>query len=143
MPSVAVLRTVQPASFPREPTSLLRPYSPASASRRSFPVAPLRIRARTFRPVPVPAHRGVGPTALTAVLHYYGGPDLSLRIAEALRTLPYSLAYPSGSSAPDRRHEHPPRGRNEISPGQAFLCPLRAVRTHPVSERAPQVFPSP
>lgn len=123
MPSVAVLRTAQPASFPREPTSLLRPYSTASASHRSFPVAPLRSRASPFRRSPVPTHRGVGPAALPAVPHYYGGPDFSLRVGPAFRTRPYRWAYPSGSSAPDWRHEHPRRGRNETSPGQALLCP--------------------
>ena len=35
-----------------------------------------------------------------AVHRYHEGPDFSLRIDPAFRTLPYSSVYPSGSSAP-------------------------------------------
>ena len=117
------LQAEQPASFPQEPTSPLRPYSSAPVSPRSLPVAPLRTPARAFRLRPGPALSSAGPVTLVPVPHYYEGPDFSLRVDEAFRTLPYRLVYPSGSSAPSRRHEHPLRGRNEISPGQTPLCP--------------------
>jgi hypothetical protein len=117
------LQAEGPASFPQEPTSPPRPYSSASVSLRSLPVAPLGTTVAAFRRRPGPALRGTGPATLAAVPHYYEGPDFSLRVDEPFRTLPYRLVYPSGSSAPSRRHEHPLRGRNEISPGQTFLCP--------------------
>jgi hypothetical protein len=86
-------------------------------------VAPLRATAEAFRPHQCPALHDAGPAALAAVRRYYEGPDLSLRVDEPFRTLPYRPVYPSGSSAPPWRHEHRHRGRNEISPGQTFLCP--------------------
>jgi hypothetical protein len=123
MASAAALQAEVPASFPQEPTSPPRPYSSASVSLRSLPVAFLHATAEAFRPHQCPALYDAGPAALPAVRHYYEGPDLSLRVDEPFRTLPYRLVYPSGSSAPSRRHEHPLRGRNEISPGQTLLCP--------------------
>jgi hypothetical protein len=44
------LQAETPASFPREPTSPLRPYSSASVSLRSLPVAPLRTWPPPFGP---------------------------------------------------------------------------------------------
>ena len=123
MTTATGLQAEQPASFPQEPTSPLRPYSLAPASLRSLPVAPLRATAEAFRPHQCPALHDASPAALAAVRRYYEGPDLSLRVDEPFRTLPYRLVYPSGSSAPSWRHEHRHRGRNEISPGQTFLCP--------------------
>jgi hypothetical protein len=45
-------------------------------------------------------------------------PDFSPRLSEAFRSLAYSLAYPSGSSA---LLEHPHQEHDEISPGQTLL----------------------
>ena len=111
------------------------PYSTPAASPRSLSVAPLRITRDAFQPLSCPTLAGAGPAALPAVPHYYEGPDFSLRVAPAFRTLPYSSGYPSGSSAPSRRPEHPLRGRNEISPGQTFLCPP-VPSAHTVSQSA-------
>ena len=123
MTAMAALQTQGPASFPQEPATPPPSYSTASASPRSLSVAPRRTTRGAFRPLSCPTLVGAGPAALTAVHHYHEGPDFSLRIDPAFRTLPYSSIYLSGSSAPSRRHEHPLRGRNEISPGQTFLCP--------------------
>jgi hypothetical protein len=135
MTTATGLQAERPASFPQEPTSPSRPYSSASVSP-SLPSCGLPSHlAATFRPRPGPALFGTGPAALTAVRHYYEGPDLSLRVDEPFRTLPYRLVYPSGSSAPSRQHEHPLRGRNEISPGQTLLCPS-VPSAHTVSRSA-------
>jgi hypothetical protein len=82
-------------------------------------VASLRIKKNSFRLFSCPALNGAGHAALTALPHYYQDPDFSPRLTEAFRSLPYSLAYPSGSSA--LRHEHPHREHDEISPGQTLL----------------------
>jgi hypothetical protein len=123
MTAMAALQAQGPASFPQERAAPPPPYSTAPASPRSLSVAPRRITKGAFRPLSCPTLAGAGPAALAAGHRYYEGPDLSLRVDPAFRTLPYSSVYPSGSSAPPRRHEHRHRGRNEISPGQTFLCP--------------------
>ena len=120
---MAALRAQGPASFPQDRATPPPSYSTASASPRSLPVAPRRTTRGAFRPLSCPTLGGAGPAALPAVHHYHEGPDFSLRVDPAFRTLPYSSVYPSGSSAPSRQHEHHPRGRNEISPGQTPLCP--------------------
>ena len=63
--------------------------------------------------------RAAGHAALTALPHYYRDPDFSPRFTQAFRSLPYSLAYPSGSSA--LRLEYHRREHDEISPGQTPL----------------------
>ena len=120
---MAALQAQGTASFPQELAVPPPPYSTAAASPRSLSVAPRRITKGAFRPLSCPTLAGAGPAALPAVHRYHEGPDFSLRIDPAFRTLPYSSVYPSGSSAPPRRHEHRLRGRNEISPGQTSLCP--------------------
>lgn len=102
-----------------ELTSSFKPYSSAQAPLRSLLVASLRTKRNSFRLFPCPALHGTGHAALTALPHYDQDPDFSPRITEAFRSLPYSLAYPSGSSA--LRHEHPHREHDEISPGQTLL----------------------
>jgi hypothetical protein len=123
MTAMAALRAQGPASFPQERATPPPSYSTASASPRSLPVAPRRTTRGAFRPLSCPTLGGAGPATLTAVHHYHEGPDFSLRIDPAFRTLPYSSIYLSGFSAPTWQHEHHPRGRNEISPGQTLLCP--------------------
>ena len=120
---MAALQAQGPASFPQERATPPPPYSTASASPRSLSVAPRRTTRGALRPLSCPTLAGAGPAALTAVHRYHEGPDFSLRVNPAFRTLPYSSVYPSGSSAPSRRHERLLRGRNEISPGQTLLCP--------------------
>jgi len=66
-----------------------------------------------------PRSGAAGHATLTALPHYYRDPDFSPRITPAFRSLPYSPAYPSGSSA--LRHEHHRREHDEISPGQTPL----------------------
>src|SRR5262249_19258355 len=124
-----------PASPPQKHPPPLPPYSTAAPSRRSLSVAPRRITPGALRPLGHPTLPGAGPAALPAVPHYHGGPDFSLRIDPAFRTLPYSSVYPSGSSAPSRRHELLLRGRNEISPGQTLLCPS-VLSAHTLSRSA-------
>jgi len=104
-----------------ELTSSFKPYSSAPAPLRSLLVASLRTKRNSFRLFSCPALHGAGHAALTALPHYYQGPDFSPRLTKAFRSLPYSLAYPSGSSA--LRHEHHPQERDEISPGQTLLFP--------------------
>src|SRR5262245_11849408 len=99
--------------------SLPRPYSSAHAPLRSLLVASLRTKRSSFRLFSGPALSGADHAALTAFPHYYRGPDFSPRFTQAFRSLPYSLAYPSGSSA--LRHEHHRREHDEISPGQTPL----------------------
>src|SRR5215510_10960940 len=99
--------------------SLPRPYSSAHAPLRSLLVASLRTKRSSFRLFSGPALSGADHAALTAFPHYYRGPDFSPRITQAFRSLPYSLAYPSGSSA--LRLEHHRREHDEISPGQTPL----------------------
>jgi hypothetical protein len=123
MTTTAALQAQGPASFPQERATPPPPYSAASASPRSLSVTPRRTTRGAFRLLSCPTLAGAGPATLTAVHHYHEGPDFSLRVDPAFRALPYSSVYPSGSSAPSRRHEHPHRGRNEISPGQPLLCP--------------------
>ena len=123
MTAWANLHAERPASFPQEHAPPLPPYPTAAPPRCSLSVAPRRITPGAFRPLGRPTLPGAGPAALPAVPHYHGGPDFSLRIDPAFRALPYSSVYPSGSSAPSRRHERLLRGRNEISPGQTLLCP--------------------
>ncbi|HTN71536.1 MAG TPA: hypothetical protein VMO00_10655, partial [Methylomirabilota bacterium] len=74
----------------------------------------------------------------TALPHYYRDPDFSPRITQPFRSLPYSLAYPSGSSA--LRHEHHHREHDEISPGQAPL--FLSVPTLPPCEGAAGLSPA-
>lgn len=119
MSNEAALQIGEPASFPQELAPPLPSYSTPCASPPSLSVASLRTMRSSFRPFPCPALPGAGPAALTAVHNYYEGPDSSLRIGKAFQSLPYSLAYPSGSSA--LRHEHHRREHNEISPGQTPL----------------------
>ena len=128
MTAMAALRAQGPASFPQERATPPPSYSTASASPRSLPVAPRRTTRGAFRPLSCPTLGGAGPAALPAVHHYHEGPDFSLRVDPAFRTLPYSSVYPSGSSAPTWQHEHHPRGRNEISPGQTLLGPSVPAR---------------
>src|SRR5262245_43270733 len=100
---------------PTELTSSFKPCSSVCTSLRSLLVASLRTkRSSSFR-----LFHGAGHAALTALPHYYRYPDFSPRITEAFRSLPYSLAYPCGSSA--LRHEHHRREHDEISPGQTPL----------------------
>jgi hypothetical protein len=135
MTTMAALQAQGPASFPQERATPPPPYSTASASPRSLSVAPRRITKGAFRPLSCPTLAGAGPAALPAVHRYHEGPDFSLRVDPAFRTLPYSSVYPSGSSAPPRRHEHRLRGRNEISPGQTPLCPS-VLPAHTMSRSA-------
>jgi hypothetical protein len=132
---MAALQAQGPASFPQEHATPPPPYSTASASPRSLSVAPRRTTKGAFRPLSCPSLSGAGPAALAAVHRYHEGPDFSLRVDPAFRTLPYSSVYPSGSSAPSRRHEHRLRGRNEISPGQTPLCPS-VLPAHTLSRSA-------
>jgi hypothetical protein len=104
-----------------ELTSSFKPYSSAHAPLRSLLVASLRTKRNSFRLFSCPALHGAAHAALTALPHYYQGPDFSPRLTKAFRSLPYSLAYPSGSSA--LRHEHHRQERDEISPGQMLLFP--------------------
>jgi hypothetical protein len=129
------LQAQGPASFPQERATPPPSYSTASASPRSLSVAPRRTTRGAFRPLSCPTLGGAGPATFTAVHHYHEGPDFSLRIDPAFRTLPYSSIYLSGSSAPSWRHEHPLRGRNEISPGQTLLCPS-VLPAHTLSRSA-------
>ena len=114
-----------------ELTSSFKPYSSAQASLHSLLVASLRTKRNSFRRFSCPALRGADHTALTALPRYYQDPDFSPRIAEAFRSLPYSLAYPSGSSA--LRHEHHQREHDEISPGQTLLF-LSVPPAHTLSQ---------
>ena len=107
------------------------PYSTLPAS-----VEPGKLEQRELSPVALL----LSPLA-EALPHYYQDPDFSPRLTEAFRSLPYSLAYPSSSSA--LRHEHPHREHDEISPRSDASLSLRAARTYLVSEHAAQVFPSP
>lgn len=102
-----------------ELTSSFKPYSSAQAPLRPLLVASLRTKRNSFRRFSCPALQGAGHAALTALPHYYQGPDFSPRLTKAFRSLPYSLAYPSGSSA--LRHEHHQQEHDEISPGQTPL----------------------
>jgi hypothetical protein len=102
-----------------ELTSSFKPYSSAHASLRSLLVASLRTKRNSFRLFSCPALLRAGHADLTALLHYYRGPDFSPRLTKAFRSLPYSLAYPSGSSA--LRREHHQQEHDEISPGQTLL----------------------
>ena len=95
MTAMAALRAQGPASFPQECATPPPSYSTASASPRSLSVAPRRTTRGAFRPLSCPTLGGAGPAALTAVHHYHEGPDFSLRIDPAFRTLPYSSVYPS------------------------------------------------
>jgi hypothetical protein len=104
-----------------ELTASFKPYSSAQAPLRSLLVASLRIKKNSFWLFSCPALHGSGHAALTALAHCYEGPDFSPRLTKAFRSLPYSLAYPSGSSA--LRHEHPHREHDQISPGQTLLFP--------------------
>ena len=99
MTAWANLHAERPASFPQEHAPPLPPYPTAAPPRCSLSVAPRRITPGAFRPLGRPTLPGAGPAALPAVPHYHGGPDFSLRIDPAFRTLPYSSVYPSGSSA--------------------------------------------
>jgi hypothetical protein len=135
MTTMAALQAQGPASFPQERATPPPPYSTASASPRSLSVAPRRTTRGALRPLSCPTLAGAGPAALTAVHRYHEGPDFSLRVNPAFRTLPYSSVYPSGSSAPSQRHEHRRRGRNEISPGQTPLCPS-VLPAHTLSRNA-------
>ena len=65
------------------------PYSTLPAS-----VEPGKLEQRELSPVALL----LSPLA-EALPHYYQDPDFSPRLTEAFRSLPYSLAYPSGSSA--------------------------------------------
>jgi hypothetical protein len=114
-----------------ELTSSPRPYSSAHAPLRSLLVASLRTKRSSFRLFSGPALSGADHAALTAFPHYYRGPDFSPRITQAFRSLPYSLAYPSGSSA--LRHEHHRREHDEISPGQTPLF-LSVPPAHTLSQ---------
>ncbi len=98
-----------------------RPYSSVCDPPRSLLVVSLCTSKSPFRSSFCPALYGAGPTALTAVRNYYEDPDFSPCIGKAFRTLPYSPAYPSGSSA--LRHELHPQEHDEISPGQTPLFP--------------------
>lgn len=100
-------------------TSSFKPYSSAPAPLRSLLVASLRTKRNSFRLFSCPALHGTGHAVLAALLHYYRDPDFSPCLTKAFRSLPYSLAFPSGSSA--LRHEHPHREHDEISPGQTLL----------------------
>ncbi len=102
-----------------ELTSSSKPYSSAHAPPHSLLVASLRTKRNSFRPFSCPALCGAGHAALTALPHYYRDPDFSPRLTKAFRSPPYSLAYPSGSSALRREHRH--REHDEISPGQTPL----------------------
>jgi hypothetical protein len=135
MTTMVALQAQGSASFPQERATPPPPYSTASASPRSLSVAPRRITKGAFRPLSCPTLAGAGPAALPAVHRYHEGPDFSLRVDPAFRTLPYSSVYPSGSSAPPWRHEHRLRGRNEISPGQTPLCPS-VLPAHTMSRSA-------
>jgi hypothetical protein len=84
-----------------------------------------------------PRSRATGHAALTALPHYYRDPDFSPRITQAFRSLPYSLAYPSGSSA--LRHEHHRREHDEISPGQTPLF-LSVPPAHTLTRSTPRKY---
>ncbi len=77
-----------------ELTSSFKPYSSAHAPLRPLLVASLRTKRNSFRLFSCPALHGAGHAALTALPHYYQGPDFSPRLTKAFRSLPYSLAYP-------------------------------------------------
>ena len=102
-----------------ELTSSFKSYSSVSAALRSLFVASLRIKRNSFRSFSCPVLKGTDHAALTALSHDYQGPDFSPRLTKAFRSLPYSLAYPSGSSA--LRHEPHRRQHDEISPGQTLF----------------------
>jgi hypothetical protein len=135
MTTMVALQAQGSASFPQERATPPPPYSTASASPRSLSVAPRRTTRGAFRPLSCPTLAGAGPAALPAVHRYHEGPDFSLCVDPAFRTLPYSSVYLSGSSAPSWRHEHRLQGRNEISPGQTLLCPS-VLPAHTMSRSA-------
>jgi hypothetical protein len=113
----------------------LRPTQPRPhplAPSRWPPVAPPEA---PFDPSRAPRSPARVPRLSPRFITTMKGPDFSLRIDPAFRTLPYSSIYLSGSSAPSWRHEHPLRGRNEISPGQTFLCPS-VLPAHTLSRSA-------
>src|SRR5215510_10304609 len=116
---------------PTELTSSFKPFSSVCTSLRSLLVASLRTKRSSFRLFSGPALSGADHAALTAFPHYYRDPDFSPRITQAFRSLPYSLAYPSGSSA--LRHEHHRREHDEISPGQTPLF-LSVPPAHTLSQ---------